>query len=57
VLRIGSRAAVTAGHYFAVMPQAPHHAFGCGRNRCRQRIHALQFEMRAFGKVLADAVN
>ena len=41
----------------AVLFQALHHAFGGRGDRACQRIHALQFEMRAFGKVLADAID
>ena len=57
MLGIGRRAAVAAGENLAVGPQALHHAFGRGGDRFGERIHALQFEMRAFGKVLADAID
>src|SRR3990172_5305987 len=57
MLRIGGRAAIAARHDFAVAPETLHHALGRRGNRSRQRVHALQFEMRAFRKVLADAVD
>ena len=55
MLRIRRRAAVATGEYLAVGTQALHHALGGCGNRSRQRIHALEFEMRTLGKVLDDA--